>query len=156
TAAAPGAGTPTGTVTFVDGSTALGSATLANGSATFTTAALTVGAHAITASFTGGANFNTSGSTRLGPTVNPAHTTTTVTSAPNPSAFGQAVAFTIGVAAVAPGTGTPTGSVTVTIDGSGQGAFPLSNGQAFFSLSTLAGGTHTISATYSGDGNFNA
>lgn len=49
TAVAPGGGTPTGTVTFYDGTTVLGTATLnSSGQATFTTSSLFIGTHPIT------------------------------------------------------------------------------------------------------------
>jgi hypothetical protein len=51
------AGTPTGTVTFLDGTTTLGSSTLAGGVAIFTTSALTAGPHTISAVYTGDTNF---------------------------------------------------------------------------------------------------
>lgn len=61
----PGNGTPTGQVTFLDGSTTLGQATLdGNGVATYTTAALGVGSHAITASYGGDATFAASSGNR--------------------------------------------------------------------------------------------
>ncbi len=50
-------GTPTGTVSFVDGATALGSGTLVNGAAIFTTATLAAGSHSITAVYAGDGNF---------------------------------------------------------------------------------------------------
>jgi hypothetical protein len=56
-AVAPGAGTPTGTVTFKDGATMLGTATLAGGTAAFTTSALLEGSHSITASYGGDGSF---------------------------------------------------------------------------------------------------
>jgi hypothetical protein len=52
-----GAGTPTGTVTFIDGSTALGTSTLTGGTATFSTSSLTMGTHAITVAYGGDQNF---------------------------------------------------------------------------------------------------
>lgn len=56
TARVTGAG-PTGTVTFFDGGTAIGTATLVAGTATLTTSSLTVGSHSITARYSGdGAN----------------------------------------------------------------------------------------------------
>lgn len=56
--APPGAGTPSGTVTVRDGSVVLGTAVLDGAaSARLTTAALQVGTHAITASYSGDANF---------------------------------------------------------------------------------------------------
>ncbi|HZY90496.1 MAG TPA: Ig-like domain repeat protein, partial [Gemmataceae bacterium] len=61
-AVAPGGGTPTGTVTFYDGSTALGAGTLqvANGvdQAVLSTSGLEVGGHTITAVYGGNANYN--------------------------------------------------------------------------------------------------
>ena len=53
----PGGGTPTGTVTFMDGTTTLGTGTLSTTdgvtTATFTTTALAVGSHSITAVYGG-------------------------------------------------------------------------------------------------------
>src|SRR5947209_6459373 len=49
----PVTGTPTGTVTFQDGASALGTGTLSGGTATFTTSALTAGTHSITAIYGG-------------------------------------------------------------------------------------------------------
>src|SRR5579859_4369763 len=54
---APGAGTPTGTVTFLDGGSPVGTGTLSGGVATFTTSALAVGSHTITTSYGGDTNF---------------------------------------------------------------------------------------------------
>jgi hypothetical protein len=65
TANPPGSGTPTGTVTFLDGGTVLGTVAVdATGHASFTTApfALAVGNHAITAVYSGDGNFTASSS----------------------------------------------------------------------------------------------
>ena len=65
-------GTPTGTVTFYDGASALGMGTLnVSGQATFVTAALTTGQHSITAFYAGDSNFPSSTSAVLTQTVNP-------------------------------------------------------------------------------------
>src|SRR5207248_1967970 len=48
-AVAPGAGTPTGTVTFKDGALTLNSSTINSGTATYTNSSLSVGSHSITA-----------------------------------------------------------------------------------------------------------
>lgn len=50
-------GTPTGTVTFLDGATPLGTGTLAGGVATLTTSSLVAGSHSITVAYSGDANF---------------------------------------------------------------------------------------------------
>ena len=63
--------TPTGTVTFKDGSTTLGSGTVnSSGNATFSTSALTVGTHSITAAYGGSSTDATSASTVLSQKVN--------------------------------------------------------------------------------------
>ena len=100
TAAAPGSGTPTSSVTFMDGSTALGSATLGSGKASFKTTSLAVGSQAITAVYGGDGNFTTSTSTALTQTVQEDTTATKLTSSVNPSVFGQSVTFTATVEAV--------------------------------------------------------
>ncbi len=50
-------GTPTGTVTFLDGATPLGTGTLTAGVATLTTSTLAAGSHTITAAYGGDTNF---------------------------------------------------------------------------------------------------
>ncbi|HEY1474866.1 MAG TPA: Ig-like domain repeat protein, partial [Pseudolabrys sp.] len=53
-------GTPTGTVTFADGATALATVTMAGGTASFTTSSLTIGVHTIVATYSGDAGFASS------------------------------------------------------------------------------------------------
>jgi sugar lactone lactonase YvrE len=62
-------GTPTGTVTFAADGAPLAAVALAGSAASYTTAALTVGSHAITATYSGDANFTGSTSSVLGQTV---------------------------------------------------------------------------------------
>jgi hypothetical protein len=57
-----GDGTPTGTVTFMEGSTALGYAPLTSWQATFETSSLSVGSHSFTAVYSGDDNFAASAS----------------------------------------------------------------------------------------------
>ncbi|HEU5001873.1 MAG TPA: Ig-like domain repeat protein [Actinomycetota bacterium] len=156
TAVAPGAGTPTGTVSFfVDGSH-YEDVSLASGVASTTTpdTALTLGDHTVTATYGGNADF-TASSGGLTQTVTKAATTTTVTSAVNPSVFGQPVTFTATVAPVPPATGTPTGTVEFFADGTSFGSSPLSGSTAVSpAIASLAVGGHTVTATYSGDANF--
>ena len=61
---------PTGTVTFLDGGTQIGSATLTGSTASFTTASLTTGSHSITARYSGDTNNAASTSAVLLQTVN--------------------------------------------------------------------------------------
>jgi hypothetical protein len=88
-------------------------------------------------------------------TVNPDRTTLSVRSSANTALPGQPISFTAAVTANAPGSGTPTGTVQFQIDGVNFGpAVPLSGGIATSGpISTLALGSHVITAVYGGDPN---
>src|SRR6185295_7464154 len=90
----PSTGVPTGSVTFFDGPTPLGTKPVTAGRATLTTSALTVGAHALTASYSGDGKIAPSTSTVVMETINQAPTTTAVTSSASVSVTGRAVTFT--------------------------------------------------------------
>src|SRR5207249_715239 len=82
-------------------------------------------------------------------------TTTTLSISPNPSVFGQTVASTAAVSPLSSGRGPLTGTVQFSIDGTNVGpVFTLSGGIATFTFSNLLAGTHSITASYSGDNNF--
>jgi hypothetical protein len=153
---ATGTGTPTGTVTFFDGATNIGTGTLSGNTATFTTTSLATGSHNITANYAGNANYAASTSPVLTQTVNAAPlatTTTTITSSNNPSTFGQSVTFT---ATVTTGTGTPTGTVTFFDGATNIGTGTLSGNTATFTTTSLATGSHNITANYAGNANYAA
>lgn len=76
-------------------------------------------------------------------------TTLDLTSAPNPSTFGQSVTFTATVSPI-----TATGTVTFTEGAAILGTGTLSSGLATFATAGLPVGSHVISATYGGDSNF--
>jgi hypothetical protein len=155
TALAPGAGIPTGTVTFLDNAKSLGTAILNNGSAGFAISSLPIGNHSFTASYGGDANFLASGpSAGFAETISQARSSTAVISTQNPSAFGQSVTFTVAVSAVSPGVGTPTGFLIFTDGTTTLGTANLNNGAANFTSSTLAVGTHSITVSYAGDASF--
>jgi hypothetical protein len=155
----PGAGTPTGTVTFSDGGSPIGTATLdPSGTATITPWSLAAGAHTITASYRGDNTFSASTGS-LTQTVNQATTATTtaLSSSPNPSVVGQPVTFTATVSPNPPGAGTPTGTVTFSDGGSPIGTATLdASGTATITPWSLAAGAHTITASYEGDNTFSA
>src|SRR3989475_346792 len=156
---------PTGTVNFYDGSTPIGSSRLSTSggvtTASFSIYSLAVGSHTITASYTSDGNFNLSSGT-LTQTVSKADTTTAHTSAVNPTRFGQSTTFTATVSVVSPGTtavASPAGMVTF-YDAPPSilsGSLSTSGGVTTASVSTngLGVGSHSITAGYAGDGNFN-
>ena len=151
---APGSGTPTGLVTFKDGTMVLGSGTLSGGVASFSTNSLSVASHSITAVYGRDGNFTTSTSVVLSQVVNQDRTSTSLNSPVNPSVFGQSVTFTATVSADAPGSGTPTGLVTFKDGTTTLGSGTLSGGVASFTTSKLSVGTYSITATYNGDTHF--
>jgi streptogramin lyase len=158
-AVAPGAGAPTGTVTFKDGNVILGTfAVGANGTATFTTRFTTGSGHAITASYSGDANF-TASSQGLTEQVNAPTsqaTTTALAASANPAVMGQAVTFTATVRGPAGG-GTPTGTVTFFVGNTVVARVTLdANGQARLRRSFSRTGRFTVRAVYSGDAHFTA
>jgi hypothetical protein len=156
-----GSGTPTGKVSFLQGTTLLGQSTVVGGKATLGMSALTVGNHTITAKYLGDSNFNiSSGTDAAAPqVVQKAHTHTGLSSSANPSVLGHPVTFTARVRVILPGAGVPTGTVTFedTFNGTtktlGSGTVN-SQGLATFSTSTLAVGSHAITAVYGGDAHF--
>ena len=156
TIVAPGAGTATGTVTFMDGATTVGTGTLTGGVAAFTTATLSVGHHNVTAVYGGDASFNASTSNTVDQEVQKADTSTVLASSTNPSTFGQSVTFTATVTVQAPGAGTATGTVTFMDGATTVGTGTLTGGVAAFTTAALSVGHHNITAVYGGDASFNA
>jgi RHS repeat-associated protein len=156
TVSSSGSGTPTGTVTFKDGSTTLGMGGL-NGSAqaTFSTSSLSVARHSITAVYGGDTNFTGSTSSALSEIENQDGTTTTIASGANPLVFGQSVTFTATVAAASPGAGVATGSVTFKDGAVTLGSAALNGSdQATLTLSGFTVASHSITAVYGGDSHF--
>jgi hypothetical protein len=119
----------------------------------FTTVTLPGGADAVVAKYSGTPSCATS-SGSVAQTVNPINSTTVVTSSPNRSRVGQAVTFTVTVGPLSPFS--PTGTVTFLLDGSPLSTVPVENAQAIFTDSALTAGPHSVTANYSGDGNYNS
>ena len=139
--------TATGTVTFFDGNTTLGSAVVVylpqNGiiKATFSTSGLSAGTHTITARYSGDTNNNGSTSAPLTLTV----WSISLTSSPNPSSPDQMVTFAA--------CGIPNG-VTGTLAFMDGIATLGTNNNVFspcssYGTNILSAGSHTITARYS-------
>jgi hypothetical protein len=152
----PGAGTPSGTVQFFNGTTSLGTATLnSNGTASLSTTALPLGADAISAQYEGDTNFvaNTSPSSTV--TVTQASSNASLSASPNPAVIGQSVTLSATIAAVSPGSGTPTGTVQFLNGATVLGTASLNaSGVAVFNTSALPAGADSLTAVYEGDTNF--
>jgi hypothetical protein len=124
--------------------------------AVFTTSAgalSPVGVYPIAATLTGSAAGNYSlGAAAGSVSIAQAPTLTTLLASTNNPGLGSALSFTMRTASTT--SGVPTGSVTVFDGTTVLGVVPLAGGAAAFSTNTLALGTHSLSAAYSGDGNF--
>lgn len=171
TVASPGAGTPTGAVAFTAGGNALtcsgGNQTLNGaGTATCQVTFSTAGTRTITATYSGDTNYRTS-SAALAQSVNTASlpsTTTKLVSSQNPAKSGTQVTYSATVSPTS-GSGTPTGTVTfkdsntvmVCEAGSSQ---TITAGVATCKMTypssspSTSLGSHSITATYSGDATY--
>jgi hypothetical protein len=153
----------TGTVTFLDGTTILGTGTInAAGIATFTTSTLTIGSHPITASYGGDSSYNASTSAVLTEAVGKIPTTTTIAASDAAQLLHMGVTFTANVTAPSPNaTGTVTfmegttilGTATLSANG-GVVVTLTTNANAAYATSSLVTGPHQIVAVYSGDSTF--
>jgi hypothetical protein len=140
---------PTGTITFTSGGLTLGTGTISSGTVSITTSALPPTSDVITATYSGDANYNSAVGT-VTQTVAKAATTSTLTSSLNPSLPGSSVTFTDTLPS------NVTGTVTFTSGATTLGTSPVSNGVATLTTSTLPLGSDLITATYSGDADFNS
>jgi uncharacterized protein (DUF2141 family) len=134
--------------TFYDGPTVLASVALRSGTAAYTTSSLSAKMHTIEARYAGDVNFSPSTGAVV-QVVNLYSTKTALTSRPNPSTHGQAVTFTATVTSTGPNL--PTGKVAFKDGTTVIGSAVLSRGVATLVKSTLAVGTHPITAEYLGD-----
>ena len=148
-----GSGAPTGLVTFTDGGAPLGSVALTGGTAFLETSTLSLGLHSIAAYYAGNGAFQGSASVIAYETVNQTNTNTALVSSVNPSSYSQPVTLTANVTP-ASGSALPTGTVTFKDGSIGLGIGTLSNGSTSLPPVKLSTGTHSITATYSGDTNY--
>jgi sugar lactone lactonase YvrE len=144
----------TGSLTFFDNNTSIGSGTLADGIATLSVASLPTGTNVITASYGGTPNFEASASNAISVVVT-TDTTTTVLSA---SSTNPAYGASISLSATVTSGGSPVngGVVKFSNGGISIGTGTLINGVAAFTLAALPTGTNSIAASYGGTANFGA
>ncbi|HEY2472231.1 MAG TPA: Ig-like domain repeat protein [Terracidiphilus sp.] len=149
---------PTGTVSFYNGTTLLGSASLSGGIASISTSSLPTGTDSISAAYSGAVTFNASSSSVVAITVNPVaptavNTTTTLVSSAISILQNSSVTF---VATIKPASGTaaPTGTISFLNGTVVLGSSALVSGVATFTTSALSVGTSAISARYAGTSSF--
>lgn len=156
-AVSPGAGAPTGTATFYDVTTPIGTAPLIGGTAVLTTSALGAGSHEIRAVYSSGdSNFDAgSVSDPVVQVVNASASTLLLDSSPPTSTYGQAVTLTAVVVAADPSAGPVTGFVNFYDGADWFGYAPVEGGVARLSLGTINPGVRKITAVFAGNGAIN-
>lgn len=149
-AVAPGVATPTGSVTFSDGTTVLGTGTIGTGGvAAVTVHSFTQGTHTITASYAGDTNLTAATGT-VSHRVTDKATTINVAASPTQASFGAPVALNVTLAGAV---SSPTGLVTFTVGNTTLGTATFdSSGTAQLITTTLPVGTSTVTASFAGDG----
>ena len=149
--AGPGnSGSPTGTVSFLDGNTLLKTVPLVNGSAGVTSIFTTAGTHSITAQYSGDRTFLPH--QEVTPMQVTGFATTSNLAVPADATQGSTVLLTATVHAAG---GVPTGQVTYFDGSTNLGSDTLdATGTAVIRNNTLAAGTHSLTVAYAGDDKF--
>jgi hypothetical protein len=140
---------PSGTVTFKQGATVLGTAPLVDGQAAFTATFTKAGSFPIVASYSGNQNYRAKNSIAVEQIVNKYATSIALGVSPYPTVHHQPVTFTATVSSS--GGPLPTGKVVFKNGSVSLGSGTLANGVASLTKSHLPVGTLSISATYEGD-----
>ena len=150
-AAGPGnVGSPTGTVSFLDGNIPLKPVPLVNGSASLSTFFTKAGIHSITAQYSGDRTFLPRQEVTSMQITGIATTSTLV--APADAAPGAPLVLS---ATISSAGGIPTGQVNFLDGTTNLGTATLNAaGSAFLRTDTLSAGTHSLSVAYAGDGKF--
>jgi len=147
---------PSGSVVFYDGTTQIGSALLdATGHASISTSGFAIGSHALSVSYLGDNNY-TGSSASLNQQVNKVNTQVVLTSSADPSVVGQSVTFTATVSIAGAGSSPLNGTITFMDGGNAVVTASVTNGVATWTTTSLTGGTHTITAVFSGNATANA
>jgi uncharacterized protein (TIGR03437 family) len=147
----PSLAVPTGTVTIQDNGTALATLPLnASGQASITSMSISGGNHTLQAKYSGDANYLTAVATTA-LAVQPATVQLTLACKPNPAASDEALSCIAQLAAMQ-----AAGTITIEDGAKALGSAIVADGQAVLNIGTLAAGTHTLQANYSGDSNFAA
>jgi len=161
----------TGSVTFLDGGTTLGTAPLTSFagvtgvlSAQFTIQNIAAGTHSFTVQYAGDGNYSGSTSSATSLTVGKTNTTLAFPLInPNSPSAGQTVQLSTQLTFSVPfGVPAATGSVTFLDGGTTLGTAPLTSFagvtgvlSAQFTIQNIAAGTHSFTVQYVGDSNYN-
>lgn len=145
------AGTPTGVVQIMNGSSQVASGTLVNGAVSIPVSTLPAGADLVTASYFGDIGFAGSKSTALTQTVTKAMTSTSLAS--SLSSVGTDQSLTLTATVTGQYGGAVTGTVAFSAGSQALGNAVLSGNVASLTTSFANAGTYAITAHYNGGAN---
>ncbi len=153
TVAQTGSSVPTGSINFLNGSVSLGQASLdCDGTATLVVSSLPVGSYKVIASYSGDSNYPAGESAYVALQVL-STTTTSLAASSNPITAGQVLVLTATVEGS--DSTVPGGSVNFLNGSTLLGTATLnSSGVATLSTSSLAAGTYSLTAQYTGNTSF--
>ena len=149
----PGPSIPTGTVTFLNGASTLGTASLSAGTATLPVGGLHAGKYNLSCSYGGSSIYASSTCAPVSVTVFPDATNLRLTSSANPAPYPGPVTFT---ATLIPLNGQPIGAgyaILLTAAGQTVTLTTASNGSATYTFSNLAAGVYPVTAHFAGNSN---
>jgi hypothetical protein len=152
-------GVATGTVTFMNGNSTLGTAAVSSGNLATWPPVVTgvapypAGSYSFTAAYSGDASFNASNSAAQTITIQKAPTSLFIEAVPTTLSSGSSSSVAISVNGSVTNGSYPTGTVTLTANGSTLATSNVLDGVASATVqaSQLTPGINTISAVYSGD-----
>jgi hypothetical protein len=147
-------GQPTGSVTFKDGRTILGTRQLSDGTATYAASALEIGKHSITATYNGATEFANSASDVLTQTVERGLTNTSLLATTHSDATRTVVRLIATISVKAPAKGAPLGTVRFAEGSKTLGDAKVKDGQAALKVTDLTPGRHKVTAWYQGNTDF--
>jgi hypothetical protein len=139
--------TPTGSVTFKQGTNVLGTAPLVNGQASLTTSFPALGTFPIVASYSGDTNYHAKNSPAVRQIIGKAWTTSAIFVNPTQGDY----VFNLGCQVSTSGSSAPTGTVTFKNGSVSLGTVPLVNGTATLANVYLSPGVANFRAFYNGD-----
>jgi sugar lactone lactonase YvrE len=157
--AAPNTAPPSGTFSFYEGGTLLGTATTTSTSGSsygyILTSTLPVGPHTITASYSGDGNYGASTSDPSTVTVTPIATAIALTANASSITFGSSITFTAAVTIQSPAAPLTTGRVTFSDGATILGTVNVDGaGTATLTTTSLSSGSRSITAQYLAQGNY--
>jgi hypothetical protein len=148
---------PTGSISFSANGTSLGIASVSNGTAMLTTSALPLGTDMVEAAYSGDANYNAAKASATISVVSvplpSIPVTLSVTSSAATIVQDASVTLTAGLV-FSNTTLSPSGMIVFSANGTALATVPVSANGASLMLSTLPSGTDQITASYSGDAEF--